>query len=96
MAKKQMTVEELKKKHGTVYEIKVDDKIGYLRKPDRNTLRLAFSKATTDPLGMTEVILENCWLQGDEEILNDDSYFLGAVGQIDKIMEARNGELKKL
>ena len=40
-----------KKKYAGIYELIVEDKKAYLRKPDRNTLRLAFSKAATDPLG---------------------------------------------
>ncbi len=85
-----------KKKHGDIHKLIVDDKEAYLHKPDRNTLRLALSKAATDPLGMAEVVLDNCWLGGDDEIKTDDSYFLGAMGQVDKIINVRVGSLEKL
>lgn len=99
MKEVEITQEQLnawKKEHGEIHKLTVDDKIAYLHKPDRTTLRLAFSKAATDPLGMTEVVLDNCWLGGDDEIKTDDSYFMGAMGQVDKIINVRTGSLEKL
>ena len=89
-------IEAWKKKFGEIFAIKVDDKTAYLKKPDRNTLRLAFSKAATDPLGMNEVILNNCWLGGDTEIKTDDSYFIAAMPQMQSLIEERNATLEKL
>ena len=89
-------IEIWKKKHGEIYELIVEDKKAYLCKPDRNTLRLAFSKAATDPLGMAEVILTNCWLGGDDEIKDDNSYLVGAMSQVQEIIEMKEASLKKL
>ncbi|TCI93677.1 hypothetical protein [Tenacibaculum sp. M341] len=84
-----------KQQHGDVFEISVDEAKGYLKKPDRKTLSYAMTNAQTNPLGFAEVIMENCWLGGDEEIKVNDGYFLAAAGQIDKLIEIKEAELKK-
>ena len=89
-------IEIWKKKHGEIFELTVGDKKAYLHKPDRNTLRLAFSKAATDPMGMTEVVLTNCWLGGDNEVKDDNSYFVGAMSQVQELIEVKEASLKKL
>ena len=88
-------IESWKKQHGTVFQVSVDGKEGYLKKPDRKTLSYAMTNAQTNPLGFAEVILENCWLGGDEVIKTDDSLFFAAAGQIDKLIEIKEAELKK-
>ncbi|GAA4198646.1 hypothetical protein GCM10022289_07700 [Pedobacter jeongneungensis] len=86
-----------KKQHGDIFEINFqDDKTGYLRKPNRKELSYAMTKVQSNPLGFAEVIMQNCWLGGDEEIRTDDAYFLGASGQLDSLMEVKAAELKKL
>jgi len=95
---KKITKEQIelwKKKHGKVFEIKVEDKHCFLKKPDRQTLSFAMTMAQTDPLGFTEAILENCWLGGDEAIKTEDSLFLAASAKIDGILEVKQAELKK-
>ncbi len=43
-----------------------------------------------------EVLLENCWLDGDEEIKKDDSLFLGVSSHLAEIIEIKTAEIKKL
>lgn len=89
-------INDWKNKHGDVFEITVEDKSAYLRKPDRKTLAFAMTKVQTDPLGFSEILLTNCWLAGDEEIRNDDAYFLAAISQLDQLVEVKASEVKKL
>lgn len=89
-------IQEWKNKHGEVFMIAFEDKEGYLRKPNRKELSYAMTKVQSNPLGFAEVILQNCWLGGDEEIRTDDAYFLGASSQLDVLMEVKVAELKKL
>ncbi len=84
-----------KQQHGEVFEVAVDGKKGYLKKPDRKTLSYAMTNAQTNPLGFAEVVLENCWLGGDEDIKTNDGLFFAAAGQIDKLIEIKEAELKK-
>ncbi len=85
-----------KEKYGTVYEIAVDGKKCYLRKPDRKTLSYASAVGTSDPLKFSEVMLNNCWLGGDEVIKTDDELFLGVSARLGELIETKEAELKKL
>ena len=72
-----------------------EQKTGYFRKPNR--MELASTMATrNDPLGIGEELLRYCWLGGDEELLEDDDYFQGALLQFQTLLEVRTGEVKKL
>lgn len=91
-------IQEWKDKHKAVYAITVDDKTGYVRKPTRKDLSFAMTASSggKDPIKMNEALLNSCWLGGDEEIKNDDDYFLGASEQLGKLLEVKEAELKKL
>lgn len=94
----QEQIEEWKKDHVDVYQITVeeDGKTCYLRKPTRKELSFASSAGTQDPMKFNEMILKNCWLHGDEEILTNDSLFLAVSTQLDKVLEFKKAELVKL
>lgn len=87
-------IEKWKLAVGDVFAIKVDGKICYLKRPDRKTLSFA-SQVGNDPLKFNEVILKNCWLGGDEEMMSDDSLFLAVCTQIDQVTEFKKAELVK-
>ncbi len=89
-------IEALKKKHGEIYEVEVDDKVCYLKKPSRKVLSLAAVQGQRDPLKYNEVILANCWVDGDEEIKTDDACFLGVSGVLADLIEVKEASLKKL
>lgn len=89
-------IEEWKKKHGDIFLYEVDNKKCYLRKPDRKTLSAASVIGKSDPMRYNEIMLANCWLEGDEEIKTEDKYFLGISGRLAELVEITEGELKKL
>lgn len=90
-------IEEQKKKHGEIFSISFEDgKIAYLKKPSRQVLSLAMSKMQTNPLAFAETILNQCFIGGDEEVKNNDTYFFGAAAQLEGLMEVKTAELKKL
>ena len=70
-----------KKKYAEVYLISVDDKKGYFRTPDRNTLSL-FLSLQERPMDANEALAKNCFLGGDKCILEEDKYFFSAVGKL--------------
>jgi len=82
--------------HGEIYAIKVEDKIGYLRKVDRKTLGYASTIGTKDPMKFNEIILASCWLGGDEELKTNDDYFLAVSGKIANLIVIKEAELEKL
>lgn len=89
-------IEELKMKHGDVFEVEVEDKVCYLKKPTRKVLSAAATVGQKDPLRYNDVILSNCWITGDEEIKTDDGLFLGVSSVLSEIIEVKTATLKKL
>jgi len=49
-----------------------------------------------DPLKFNEIIINNCWLGGDDAIRTDDTLFLSIGGQIAQMIEVKQAQLKKL
>lgn len=70
-------------------------KTGYVRKPTRSEISAAMT-IKNDALKQAEELLRDCWLGGDEELLDDEDYFQAAVVLFSELMEVRKGELKKL
>ena len=67
----------------------------YFGKP---TLKLfsQFSKnAQKDRINALKVLLMNLYLEGDRRILDDDDYFLAAMGQIEGIVNVQESRIKK-
>ncbi|MCC2590360.1 hypothetical protein [Chryseobacterium sp. MFBS3-17] len=92
----QEQIDAWKKQHGSVFAIKVEGKIAYLRTPDRKTLSYASAVASKDPLQFNELILEKAWLGGDEELRTNDSLFLSVCGRLAEIIEIKEATLEKL
>lgn len=89
-------IESWKKKHGDVFEVNVDGRTAYLKRPDRKVLGAASVLGKDDPMKYNETLLENCWLGGDEEIKTDDSLFLGVSSVLAEIIEIKKAEIKKI
>ncbi len=86
----------VKESGAKVHKLIVEDKIGYLRHPNRMIMSLAMRKeAQQDMVGMCEVLLENCWISGDMEIQDDDEYFYGAMLQMQHLINVKAGSLEK-
>lgn len=99
MAKTKVTAEQIaewKKKHDDVFQIDVDDKTCFLRKPNRNELGYAAVAGKTNPLKYNEYILKSCWLGGDEEIRTNDDLFLSVGEALAEMIETKQAEIKKL
>ena len=89
-------ITEWKAKHGDVFQVEVDGRVAYLKRPDRKVLGAAAVTGKSDPMKYNEVILNNCWLEGDEEIRTNDPMFLGVSAQLAEIIEIKEATLKKL
>lgn len=89
-------IEAWKKKHGDVFCVTVGDKVAYLKRPDRKTLGAAAVVGKNNPMKYNEILLENCWLDGDPEIKTDDALFLGVSAKLGELVEVKEAELKKL
>jgi hypothetical protein len=89
-------IAEWKDKHKGVFCIKVEDKACYLKKPSRKALGYASMAGKENPLKFNEVILNDCWLAGDEEIKTDDDLFLSVSPKVAEIIEVKSADLEKL
>lgn len=95
-------IEAWKTLHGEVHEltVKADDEGKdlykcWLKKPDRKIIAAATSLGANNPIKVGEMILNNCWLGGDEVIKTNDDLFLAAVSQTGGLIKIREAELKK-
>ena len=82
-------IKQWKAKYKEVFVLRVEDKVAYLRTPDRATLSYASTLATKDPMKFNEAILTNCWLGGDEEIKTDDALFLSASSKLGELIQIK-------
>ena len=89
-----------KKKYGDdkIFEIVVDDKKAILHKPTRKDLSFAMagSSQAKDSIKFAEILLNQCWIDGDNEIKENDDYFFGAVPKLEVLSETKEAEIKKL
>lgn len=64
-----------------------------VRKPDKRVIGL--SMTSKDPIQMGNVILKNCIIQADDEILQNDDVNITAALQVMKFISIGQGTLKK-
>ena len=89
-------IKEWKEKYNKVFFIKVQGCIGYLKKPSRKALSYASVAGQKDPLKFNEVLLNDCWLGGDETIKTDDTKFLSVSQKLAELIEVAEAELGEL
>ena len=77
-------IKEWKEKHGELFQITVEDKSCILRKPNRKDL--SYASVVKDPIKMSEVLLNNLWVAGDEDIKTDDTLFMAVVNKMDEVL----------
>lgn len=99
----EFTDEQLKRwkdKYGDdgIFEVTVEDKKAVLHKPSRKDLSFASagSGQGSDAIKFSEILMRQCWIDGDMEIQEDDNYFLGAVPVLQAVSEVKKAEIKKL
>jgi hypothetical protein len=98
----EVALEALKKQHNDAQVITVDgaDEFTkhciYVKKPDRRIMSLAMSPMNKSIVEQAEVLLKNCFIGGDENVLKDDDLFLAASVHALTLLEVRASEIKKL
>lgn len=93
----QLTDEQIKAhkdRWGDLYEISVEGKSCILHKPSRKDL--SYVSSIKDPIRMSEVMLYQLWVEGDEEIKTDDELFMAVVAKMDEVIKIKEAEVKKL
>lgn len=74
----------------------VVDKMAIMRKPDRHVLNYASSKIADEGLyAFLEAAMRECFVAGDNEIIEDDDYFIPASQVFNKILEEKKASMVK-
>lgn len=87
-------LKEWKARHGDLFEISVDGKSCILHKPTRKDL--SYASVVKDPIKLTETLLNQLWVAGDEEIKTDDELFMAVSNRMDEVLKVKEAEIKKL
>lgn len=92
----QEQIQQWKDKFGEVFQLDVEGHVCYLKKPSRKVISMAITIGQNDPIKFSELMLNNCWIDGDELIKTDDELFLSAAAKLSELVQLREAELKKL
>ena len=87
-------IKEWKATHGDLFEISVEGESCILHKPTRQDL--SYASVIKDPIKMSEVMLKQLWVAGDEEIKTNDELFMAVVAKMDEVLKVKEAEIKKL
>lgn len=73
----------------------------YLKKINRSTMEIVLGltmavNGSPQYIRAGEIILKNCWVGGDDEILKNEDFLISAAMQAYRLVEVKNAELKKL
>ena len=90
----QKKIDEWKAKHGDLYQISVEGKSCLLRRPTRKDI--SYASVVRDPMQLSETMLNQLWLDGDREILEQDDLFLAVVAKMEEVMKIKEAEIKKI
>ena len=80
-------IEAWKQKHGDVFAVTVGNSVCYLKRPTRKAISYASVAGKNDPLKFNEVLLNDCWLGGDDRIKSDDTMFISASAMVAELIE---------
>ena len=93
-------IEALKRKHGRIYEVLLDDgherHVAYFRRPDMQTLTAMTKLAKTDEIRASQVLLEECFVEGSQAVKHDTALFMAAVGELGKVLTSVRAEIKNV
>ncbi len=94
-----LQLQKFKQKYGQIYtlEIQGDEKTykAYFRKPERQEYFAFFNESMDDPLKGFETLFNTCWLDGDQEILDDDELYISAIQQMSSLVNIYKTYIKK-
>ena len=70
--------------------------VGYFKRPDFPTFSMFMNKVNQDSVQASRMLAQNCFVDGDRELLNDDDLFLyGLMNQLTVLIDNRHAELVK-
>lgn len=90
-------IEGWKKQYEKVVRYTTEDgKVAYFKNPDLKTCDAAASIASSNPIKSNVLIAKNCFLGGDEDIVNSEKYIFGLGNHLKNLIVKVEGELSEL
>jgi len=90
-------IDEWKRLYGSVFGyVSEDGKCCVLRAPDLIILDACRTISGGSSIKFDAVLLENCWLGGDNELKTEDKYRLGVFDWLSTVIKKVEGELVEL
>lgn len=90
-------IAEWKKEFGKIYKYKTKDgKECYLKCPTRKIIAAANVYAGNDIILQRDTVSKNCFLGGDNSIVNEDKYLYDLSNHLDSMIDMVEGELKEV
>lgn len=89
-----------KQQHRKSFAIEVQDgeevHIGYFKRPTFETIKAVTKVAKTDEVKAGEIMFDNCWLGGSEELRRDALLFMAVQTQLGHVLNGFKGLIKNL
>ncbi|MCK8520235.1 hypothetical protein M0D21_01580 [Aquimarina sp. D1M17] len=90
-----------KSKFGKLIKVEVENDEGemrfaYFRKPTMSTRAAVLQTSKTDEFKALEVLFKNCYLGGDEEIVQDDDLKLSVITAFADLTQPKEAKAKKI
>ena len=80
---------------GKCAKVKAEDKVCFLRPPNRTEMGAYSIAYRTNPVKANEYLLKQCWLAGDIEIQSEDRLFYAAAEKLPELVESASAELDR-
>lgn len=89
-------IAELERAHGQLTTIEVEDKMGIFKSPDRKILSMATTASRDEPIEYLSLIAENCFVEGDKILLENDDYFFSIMPHLNNLSNLKVAKLLKM
>jgi hypothetical protein len=90
-------IDELRKQHGGVTGyVSEDDKCALFRHATIDDLAAVRHSSAGNALLFDKLLIETCWLAGDEELRTVDKYLLGIMSWSENLIQKVSGEMVEL
>ena len=93
-------LEQWKAKHRKVVRIDVTDEgdlhVGYFHRPTMETMKAVSQVGKTDEMKAAEILFDNCWLGGSEQLRTEALLFVEVQKQLGVMLGSCRSSLKNL
>lgn len=93
--KTQKEIDDLKKKHGPLTLITVNDQHFWFKKPDMNTLSASAKIALENPMESSMIYFRNCLVDGNHKAAEDVDTWVAIAPHLNGLIEEQKVEVKK-